>query len=213
MDMYLAPAEAADSNPRQGGPGGMDFSASGYSTEVWFNPERGGGQGLFMTGNGVQNSTNSIYADNKSVGALSLSWNMKLRKDGGNSRVSYTGVNGYTGTNVWHFLTANWAPAGAETPTAVYAGNPTVSAALRGSNYSDTAVAQDLSATGIGLTGSVGVESGGTSGCFIDELRIRRGRSSADWIQANWDTQRVGTDFLAAGPVVDNVLPTMILLR
>ena len=193
--------------------GGMDFSESGYSTEAWFNPERGGSQGLFMTGNGVVNSTNSIFADDKTVGALSLSWNMKLRKDGGNSRVSYTGVSGYTGTNVWHFLTANWAPAGSETPTAVYAGNPTVPAALRGSNYYDTAVAQDISATGIGLTGSVGTSSGGSYFRFVDELRIRRGQSSADWIQANWDTQRIGTDFLTAGPVVDHLLPTLILIR
>ena len=105
------------------------------------------------------------------------------------------------------------APAGSETPTAVYAGNPTVPAALRGSNYYDTAVAQDVSATGIGLTGSVGTSSGGSYSRFVDEMRVRRGVSSADWIQANWDTQRIGTDFLSAGPVVDHLLPTLILIR
>lgn len=193
--------------------GGMDFSSSGYSAEAWFNPERGGGQGLFLTGNGVPNSTNSLFADNRSVGALSCSWNMRLNPGGGNSRPSYTGASGYTGTNVWHFLTANWAPAGSTTPTAVYAGNPTVPAAFRGFNYSDTAVAPDLSATGIGLTGSVGASSGGSDRRFVDELRIRRGLSTPDWIQANWDTQRLGTDFLSAGPVVDHLLPTVLLLR
>ena len=193
--------------------GGMDFSASGYSAEVWFNPERGGSQGLFLTGIGVLNSTNALFADNRGVGALSCDWNMQLVPGGGTTRPTYTGVSGYTGTNTWHFLTANWSPAGAATPTAVYAGNPEVPAAFRGYNHSATAVAQDVSATGIGLTGSVGASSGGSSGRFVDELRLRRGRSSPDWIQANWDTQRVGTDFLSAGPVVDHLLPTMLLLR
>lgn len=193
--------------------GGMDFSASGYSAEVWFNPEHGGSQSVFMTGNGVLNSMNAIFADNWSVGALSCNWNMRLNPEGGNSRVSYTGVNGYTGTNVWHFLTANWAPAGAATPTAIYAGNPTVPASFRGCNYSATAVAQDISASGIGLTGSVGASSGGLNGRFVDELRLRRGRSSEAWIQANWDTQRLGTDFLSAGPVLDRLLPTLLLIH
>ena len=51
------------------------------------------------------------------------------------------------------------------------------------------------------------------NGCWYDEARVRRGVSTPDWIQANWDTQRIGTDFLAAGPVVDNLLPTILLLR
>ena len=192
---------------------GMDFTASGYSAEAWFNPERGGDKGLFMTGNSVTESTNAIFVDSKGVGALSLSWNMMRSPTGSNSRPTYTGVTGYTGTNVWHFVTANWVPAGSMAPTAVYAGNPTVAAEFRAYNYSPTAVPQDFSPIGVGLTGAVGTKSGGSNGRFVDELRIRRGISSAAWIQANWDTQRVGTDFLAAGPVVDNLLPTILLVR
>ena len=43
------------------------------------------------------------------------------------------------------------------------------------------------------------VPGGGTF--YVDEMRIRIGTSSTDWIQANWDVQRMGSDFLFAGEV------------
>ena len=49
------------------------------------------------------------------------------------------------------------------------------------------------------------------NGCYYDEMRVRRGLSSKDWIQANWDTQRVGTDFLVPGAVKESEGLTVIV--
>ena len=47
----------------------------------------------------------------------------------------------------------------------------------------------------------------------VDELRVRRGCSTKDWVQANWDTQRVGTDFLSVGEVVNRIKGFIMVVR
>jgi hypothetical protein len=66
-----------------------------------------------------------------------------------------------------------------------------------------------------GAMGIVGAadNSGSANNICCDEARVRRGISSEDWIQANWDTQRVGTDFLTAGEVKCRKAGLIIFVR
>ena len=64
---------------------------------------------------------------------------------------------------------------------------------------------------GMGIIGAW--DNGGSNVYCVDEPRVRRQLSSTDWIQANWDTQRNGTDFLTVGEVKRRTIGLSIRCR
>lgn len=62
----------------------------------------------------------------------------------------------------------------------------------------------------MGLTS--GINGNGSGNFNVDEIRVRRGTSSEDWVQANYDTQRPGTDFVTYGDIVEVPTGTIIII-
>lgn len=63
----------------------------------------------------------------------------------------------------------------------------------------------------MGLT--TGTRGNGSVNYSVDEIRVRRGNSTADWVQANYDTQVLGSDFLTYGEPERTRRETMVLIK
>ena len=177
--MIPSPAEG-------GGTSGWTFSGTGYSAEAWIHPF-GIQHSIFVSGqssgyaadNFLHFGTNDVRIAANDWGGTGVGWNP--------GRVGETGV--------WHFVTAVWTPAGSSAPTTLHG--------TSGAEAPHVLLERDVHATdqfaaeGMRFTAQSGIEFG------LDEMRVRRGLSTPDWIQANWDAQRAGSDFLVAGAVRD----------
>ena len=171
-----------------GGAGDWNFSTTGYSTEAWIYPN--GGRSILASSQNVGSNgtgaTNFIHVATAGARIAGNGW--------GGSTMSWDSCS-TTETDSWHFVTTVWTPAGSPDKSVLYGSNG--DAAPRAMDSKDYHATDQFMTDGMGLT----TGSGGTFG--VDEMRVRRGLSTADWIQANWDTQRVGTDFLTVGAVRD----------
>ena len=189
-----------------------NFSATGYSVETWARPawlhENDHGT-MFCTSlrpeaeGGGWNALNALCVRNDRV-ALESDWKTH------NANHAWTG----DATNDWHYVVGVWAAAGSGEASIAYEARADLPGQIRTVLSRTDVVACDFVGRHMGLVGgNPPPRASGYQSYQVDEMRVRRGRSSADWVQANWDTQRLGTDFLSAGPVVDHLLPTVLLLR
>ncbi len=116
-------------------------------------------------------------------------------------------------TNDWHFISAVWKPEGSTEPATLYEAG--VGYSSHGTNLR---ILRTVDRRAIDFDGDRGMGVFASSdrqgnGCWYDETRVRRSVSTPDWIQANWDTQRVGTDFLTAGEVKCRKAGLIIFVR
>ena len=178
-----------------GGAGDWKFANTGYSAETWVLPF-GSEHAVFASGQSVSTSadnftrvsTNLVRIAANDWGASSSGWN-----------------NEKTSEKIWHFVTTVWTPTSSADLTLLYGTSGDGAPSVR---QTRNCHATDQFATeGMRFTAGTGQDYG------VDEMRIRRGLSTADWIQANWDTQRVGTDFLTAGEIVNRQGATTVIFR
>ena len=177
-----------------GGAGDWNFATTGYTTETWIYPKSG----------------RSILASSQSIGGDGKSATNFIHVTTGGARIAGNGWGGSTmpwdsgsttETDSWHFVTTVWTPAGSADKSVLYGSNGDV--APRAMDSKDYHATDQCMTDGMCLT----IPNGSNFG--LDEMRIRRGLSSTDWIQANWDTQRVGTDFLSVSAVRDPRVPVV----
>ena len=118
-------------------------------------------------------------------------------------------------TNEWHYVAAVWAAAGSGDASICYEARTDIPAGTLRTLVSRSDVAAcDFVGRHMGLLGgNPPPRASGYQSYQVDEMRVRRGRSSEAWIQANWDTQRVGTDFLTAGEVQNHGLGFIMTVR
>lgn len=174
-----------------GGAGEWKFSGTGYSTEAWIFPF-GKDHAFFIAG---QN------ADTSSANFTRVSTNLVhiAASDWGGSGVGWNGDE--TGERIWHFVTTVWTPTSSVDPTRLYGTSEDGAPALL--QKRDCHATDQFATEGMRFTAGTGLEHG------VDEMRVRRGLSTPDWIQANWDTQRVGTDFLSVSSAFDPREPSV----
>jgi hypothetical protein len=191
-----------------------DFSRTGYSVEAWINTRDKPGyttkdDGSLTSRNGYMFSS-VVKVDNGAEKEWSASNGLQYYMTHvnmlGGTNVFSTKVTSNPqwsddATNDWHFVSAVWMPENSGMQSWLYEA---------GENYSSHGVnlrlLQTIDRRAIDFTDqwSMGIfasSDNGGNGCYYDEARVRRGLSSKDWIQAVWDTQRVGTDFLTASEV------------
>ena len=163
-----------------------NLSVTGFSTEAWVKSPSHNWVTLLSTGSGGGVGTNALTMS-QSTGKLTL-----FTSTGKSTSSDLFPTNG------WNFLTAVWPGAGTASPfSRLYMApsgeeSPSVWAEAAGA-------ACDLDGGSFGITGAN--TGAGSRVHDMDEVRVRRGLSTPDWIQATYDVQRVGTDFLEAGIV------------
>ena len=174
--------------------GDWDFSKTGYTVETWARPQtyRSDDHGsMFCTSlqeGGSWNALNAFCVMNYRVG-FECNWK-PYYKD------VWTGEK----TKEWHYVAAVWAVKGSGQDSLIYEVTNQVAEVIHKKGEADVH-ACDFRGLNMGLTAYPPPRASGFSSYQIDELRVRRGMSSKEWIQANGDTQCVGTDFLTAGEV------------
>ena len=172
-----------------GGAGDWTFSTTGYSTEAWVFPFAEN-HGFFVSGQDAGNSADNFTRASTNLVRISAN-------DWGGSGVGWN--EDKTGEKIWHFLATVWTPESSADPTCIYGtsgdGAPTL-LQERACHATD-----QFATDGMRFTCGTGIEHG------VDEMRVRCGLSTPDWIQANWDTQRVGTDFLSVSSAVCTTVP------
>ena len=168
---------------------GWTFSSTGYTTEAWLIPTASYNR-MFLgdnsneKGNTMAFSPSQVYVMNGNYDQSS--WPADIKD-----------------TSVWRFITTAWRYADADWTTRFYA-----NAEQRGSWSGKNAV--DYTANGMGLTS--GTAGNGSMNYSVDEIRVRRGNSTADWVQANYDTQVLGSDFLTYGRPERTQRATIVLI-
>ena len=159
------------------------FSSTGYSVETWLVP----------TGN-----YNRMFVQSTSFNggnAFAFGPDEIYQMSGEYGKFGWPSV--VANQTDWRFVTAVWADSSKSFTTRT---------CVNGSNQAGTKVdkvAVDFSTSGMALTGRNGTDQGSTALNFpVDEIRIRRGDTSADWMNANYSTQ-FDVDFLSYGEVQD----------
>ena len=168
-----------------GGTASWTFSETGYSVEAWVFPFAAT-YTTFVAGQSTTGSTNFVYFTTAGCRLCVNDW--------GGSTAWWNSARAAE-TGIWHYVSAVWTPALSSDNSVLYgtsAGNAPTLLVSRNAHATDQFATQ-----GMKFVGGSGSEFG------LDEMRVRRGLSTPDWIQASWDTQRVGTDFLSVGSVHD----------
>ena len=177
-----------------GGAGDWNFSTTGYSTEAWIYPR--GGRSILASSQNVggdgKGATNFIHVTTAGARIAGNGW-------GGSTMPWDSGST--TETDSWHFVTTVWTPAGSADKSVLYGSDG--DAAPRAMD------SKDYHATDQCMTDGMNLGAGSGSNFGLDEIRVRRGLTTTDWIQANWDTQRDGTDFLTVGAVRNPHMPVV----
>lgn len=174
-----------------GGAGEWKFSGTGYSTEAWIFPF-GKDHAFFIAGQNADTSSANFTRVSTNLVRIAAS-------DWGASGVGWNGDK--TGERIWHFVTTVWTPTSSVDPTRLYGTSEDGAPALL--QERDCHATDQFATEGMRFTAGTGLEHG------VDEMRVRRGLSTPDWIQANWDTQRVGTDFLSVSSAFDPREPSV----
>lgn len=164
------------------------FSSTGYTTEAWMIPS-GDYNRMFLYADGNYDGNTMAFS---SLQVYVMNWNY-------NQSSWPSGLAG----SAWRFVTTVWRHADANWTTRFYA-----NAEQRSSWDAKNAV--DFTANGMGLTSGTG--GNGVMNYRVDEIRVRRGNSTADWVKANYDTQVLGSDFLTYGPVESTARATIVLI-
>lgn len=147
------------------------FSTTGYTTETWLIPS-------------ANYNRMFCYEDSNNGGNAMAFGSTEVYMMNGN----YDKADNWTsGQSAWRFATAVWKCSGADWSSRFYE-NATQKGSWTGKN------AVNFTANGMGLT--TGTGGNGSLNYSVDEIRIRRGNSTAAWVQANYDTQVPGTGFL-----------------
>lgn len=184
------------------------FASSGYSTEFWLAPaETGGNTYVFATAAKAENGAPANW--NPTNGVAANGGYAVLYTAG--SRAAYTDRSLWTDesvSNQWHYVCATYAAEGSGAESALFECAERHTGGIS-KVASSAGWAVDLT-SGVGLTASL---DGQAMNNKLDEMRVRRGVSTTDWIQANWDTQRMETDFLTVGEVLNRNPPTVISFR
>ena len=158
------------------------FSSTGYSVEAWLIPT-GNYNRMFVqttgmnTGNAFAFGPTEVYQMSGEYGGYAGGWTSAVASQ-----------------SDWRFVTGVWANSGKSFATRT---------CVNGSNQAGTKdkVAVDFSTSGMALTGRNGAEQGSTVlGFSVDEIRVRTGETSSDWMDANYATQN-NPGFLTASPV------------
>lgn len=164
------------------------FSSTGYTTEAWLVPS-GGYNRMFLYADG-NNDGNTMAFSSSQVYVMNWNYDQSSWPNG-------------LGGSAWRFVTTVWRHADADWTTRFYA-----NAEQRSSWGSKNAAS--FTDNGMGLTS--GIKGNGVMNYSVDELRVRRGNSTADWVKANYDTQVPGSDFLTCGKPSCTQRATLILV-
>ena len=160
------------------------FSSTGYSVEAWLIPT-GNYNRMFVqttgmnTGNAFAFGPTEVYQMSGEFGGYAGGWTSAVASQ-----------------SDWRFVTGVWANSGKSFATRT---------CVNGSNQAGTKdkVAVDFDSTGMALTGRNGTDQGSTVMNFsVDEIRVRTGETSSDWMDANYATQN-NPGFLTASSVMD----------
>ena len=160
------------------------FSSTGYSVEAWLIPT-GNYNRMFVqttgmnTGNAFAFGPTEVYQMSDEFGGYAGGWTSAVASQ-----------------SDWRFVTGVWANSGKSFATRT---------CVNGSNQAGTKdkVAVDFDSTGMALTGRNGTDQGSTVMNFsVDEIRVRTGETSSDWMDANYATQN-NPGFLTASSVMD----------
>ena len=163
------------------------FSSTGYATEAWLIPSANYNR-MFCYENSNNGGNAMAYGGTE---VYMMNWN-------------YDKANNWTSAqSAWRFATAVWKCSGADWSSRFYE-NATQKGSWTGKN------AVNFTANGMGLTSGTG--GNGSMNYSVDEIRVRRGNSTADWVQANYDTQVLGTDFLTYGDPERTARATLLLV-
>lgn len=167
------------------------FDETGYTTETWMIPSANYNR-MFLYSNS-NNEGNAL--------ALGLTQFYVMTGDYDQGMWSEDISN----TSNWRFITTSWIASSApETEqTSFYVNGEKV----RTWTWKH---AVSFKPNGMGLTS--GINGNGSGNFNVDEIRVRRGTSSEDWVQANHDTQRLGTDFVTYGDIVEVPTGTIIII-
>ena len=159
------------------------FSSTGYSVEAWLIPT-GKYNRMFVqttgmnTGNAFAFGPTEVYQMSGEYGSYG-NW-----------------ASVVSSQSDWRFVTGVWADSAKSFSTRT---------CVNGSHQAGTKnkVAVDFASTGMALTGRNGTDQGSTVMNFsVDEVRVRTGDTSADWMDANYGTQS-DESFLTYGDVQD----------
>ena len=159
------------------------FSSTGYSVETWLIPT-GKYNRMFVqttgmnTGNAFAFGPTEVYQMSGEYGSYG-NW-----------------ASVVSNQSDWRFVTGVWKDSGKSFATRT---------CINGSHQAGAKdkVAVDFSSTGMGLTGRNGTDQSSTVFNFsVDEVRVRTGDTSADWMDANYGTQS-NAAFLTYGDVQD----------
>ena len=164
------------------------FSETGYTVETWIIPSPPKNMGSWQE----RNRMFTWGAGDTTGNTFELGRDMIGQYAGGENKASWpTGVQN---NGVWRFLTAVWKPASG-------ASFAVVGSFCNGSTQvlNKGLAAVDFTENGMGLTGTLAPK--GLLGFPIDEVRIRRGGTTEDWMDANYATQVAGSTFLTPGIV------------
>ena len=163
------------------------FSETGYTIETWIKPlpkDTSAGfdeRHRMFTWGGGDTTGNTFELGRDMIGQYA----------GGDNKGNWP--TGIQNIDVWRFLTGVWRTAsGAISPYGSFCNGST-------QVLNKGLAACDFVENGMGLTGTLAPK--GLLGFPIDEVRIRRGGTTADWMDANYATQVAGSTFLTMGRV------------
>ncbi|MBR1921847.1 MAG: DUF2341 domain-containing protein [Kiritimatiellae bacterium] len=174
------------------------FSETGYTVETWIKPLPAANsewQRMFVWGG--NNSSGNAFAIDRT----------KVYQAAGDLNHVKEWPNGVAGQDVWRLFTATW-----ENSAKTFS-NHNVGCFCNGATQFlkyENAPAVDFVENGMGLTGTLAPN--GLLNFPIDEVRIRRGETSADWMDANYATQVTGSTFLTVGSVETRPLGVRFLV-
>lgn len=169
------------------------FSSTGYSVEAWLVPT-GKYNRMFVQSTSM-NGGNAFAFGPTEIYQMADGWG------------AYSWPSVVANQTDWRFVSAVWADS---------AKSFTTRTCVNGSNQAGSKtdkVAVDFSSTGMALTGRNGTDQGSTVfGFSVDEIRVRRGDTSADWMNANYATQNKNAAFFAYGTVEEGAVGSSILI-
>lgn len=160
------------------------FSSTGYTTEAWLIPSADYNR-MFLYENG-NNTGNALALGKTEIYVMNGNYEKTIWTTGPLTATE-------TWNKTWRFLSTVWRNADGDWFTRVYENG--ASKYVWSGNPNKKAV--DFTANGMDLTSGTG--GNGSMNYSVDEIRVRRGNSTDDWVQANYDTQVLGSDFLTCG--------------
>ena len=177
------------------------FSETGYTVETWIKPS----PKLPMGGWDERDRMFTWGAGDTTGNTFEIGRDLIGQYDGDNPGNKATWPSDIQDKDVWRLLTAVWKPASGASFADV---GSFCNGAIQVLNKGLAAV--DFTENGMGLTGTLAPK--GLLDFPIDEIRIRRGGTTADWMNANYATQVAGSTFLTAGQVQEESLPVTLTI-